>query len=85
MPVLSPALVSDVRAKIDAQYGPINSQLLSAEQSGIDQARQKLATAIAEAGLYVVANAQVNPGIPVATAGGPAAQTGATTAPGTLS
>ena len=33
---------------------------------------------------HIQTMAQVSPGIPVATAGGPAAQTGATTGPGTI-
>lgn len=50
---------------------------------------QKLAKAVA-AGVseaiipYIVANAVVAPGIPVATAGSPAAQTGATTGTGVI-
>lgn len=45
----------------------------------------ELWTAVANAIiLHFVANAQVLPGIPVATAGGPTAQTGATTGPGML-
>lgn len=32
----------------------------------------------------IKANAQVQPGIPVSTAGGPASQTGSTTGPGTI-
>lgn len=47
-----------------------------------DEANLKLATAIVN---YITANAEVTvqPGIAVATTGGPAAQTGATTSPGT--
>jgi hypothetical protein len=41
----------------------------------------KLATGIIG---YLIANAVVEPGIPVATAGSPSAQTGATTGPGTI-
>jgi hypothetical protein len=85
MTVIASTLISDIRSVIDAQYGPINPNLLPAESTGIDSARNQLAACIAEAGLYVVAHAQVNPGIPVSTAGSPTAQTGTTTAPGELS
>lgn len=45
----------------------------------------RLSTAIAAAvQQYLLTNVTVIPGIPVATAGGPAAQVGATTAPGKL-
>jgi hypothetical protein len=33
---------------------------------------------------HLIANTQVTPGIPVSTTGGPTAQTGATTGPGTV-
>lgn len=48
-------------------------------------AQKKLANALATAIDKYIKTAQVNPGIAVATAGSPTAQTGATTAPGTLS
>jgi hypothetical protein len=50
-------------------------------EAAISDLADKLATAIDA----FVKSAQVNPGIPVSTAGTAAAQTGATTAPGTLS
>ena len=43
---------------------------------------QKIATTIV---MHIQTQALVNPGIPVATAGSAAAQTGATTGPGTIS
>lgn len=46
---------------------------------------QQLANELADAIDTYIKTAQVNPGIPVATAGSPTAQTGATTGPGTLS
>lgn len=46
---------------------------------------QQLANELANAIDAYIKTAQVNPGIPVATAGSPTAQTGATTGPGTLS
>lgn len=46
---------------------------------------QQLANELADAIDTYIRTAQVNPGIPVATAGSPTAQTGATTGPGTLS
>lgn len=49
---------------------------------------QKLASAISDIAADIVdemhTNAQIAPGIPVATAGSPAAQTGATTGPGKI-
>ena len=52
---------------------------------GSDDAAAKVAEAIANrVDAYIkTATITVNPGIPVATAGSPAAQTGATTGPGT--
>lgn len=50
-----------------------------------DASRKKLAQKLATAIDKYIKTAQVNPGIAVATAGSPTAQTGATTAPGTLS
>lgn len=46
---------------------------------------QQLANDLANAIDAYIKTAQVNPGIPVATAGSSTAQTGATTGPGTLS
>lgn len=46
---------------------------------------QQLANELANAIDTYIKTAQVNPGIPVSTAGGPTAQTGATTGPGSLS
>lgn len=62
-------------AAITAAQGPAED---TAKQ---DAANLALATGIVN---FLLASAQVAPGIPVATAGGPTAQTGATTAPGTL-
>jgi hypothetical protein len=75
MPVVSGAIIADVLAKINSEF-PINSNLLPAEQTATTAARTKLATCIAEAGLYVVANAEVTT---VTTA----VQSGSSTAPGT--
>ena len=46
--------------------------------------RKRMAKDLAQAIDVYIRTAQVSPGIPVATAGTAAAQTGATTAPGTL-
>lgn len=46
---------------------------------------KQLANELANAIDTYIKTAQVNPGIPVSTAGGPTAQTGATTGPGSLS
>jgi hypothetical protein len=66
----------------------IKSKLLAdGDSAAVDNAAlTALCACIAEACVeHIVATAVVTvaPGIPVATAGGPAAQTGATTAPGT--
>jgi len=63
-------------AAITAEQGPATDTTIQ------NDANLKLATAIIN---YITANAEVNPGIPVSTTGGPTAQSGATTAPGTIS
>ena len=84
-----------VEAKIaSAMEAAIMSELSSAfagpdaPPDGADS-NKKLAAAVAKGVAKILAqtllaDAQVSPGIPVATAGSPAAQTGATTAPGKL-
>ena len=59
MPVIDAAIIADCRAMIDTQFGPINPDLLSAEIAAIDSYRTKLATCIAESGIYVRDNALV--------------------------
>ncbi len=66
---------SGLAAAITTAQGP-------AEDTSVqNDANMKLATGIIG---YLIANAVVEPGIPVATAGSPSAQTGATTGPGTI-
>jgi hypothetical protein len=59
----------------------LNSTSKADEKVGKQQLADGLATIIVSA----ITSATVNPGIPVATAGGPTAQTGTTVGPGTLS
>jgi hypothetical protein len=71
------ALVAEtLRAQLEADFKAI--------ALGDDDAAAKVAASIAtRVDAYIkTATVTVAPGIPVATAGGPAAQTGATTAPG---
>lgn len=60
-----------------AEYGGVSKEMWS-----------KIADAVSDIAMDIVeeitTNAQVVPGIPVATTGGPAAQTGATIAPGSI-
>jgi hypothetical protein len=86
MPVLNPALIQDVRSKLDAEFGPIPSNLLAAEKQTLEAFRQHMAVTIAQAAVHVRDNAVVNsnvtvvPGIAVQVA--VPAGTGATTSPG---
>jgi hypothetical protein len=86
MAIVNTALELACRAEIDAQYGPIPSNLQAAEIQSINDYRDKLAKAIAKSGKYVrdngVVNSTVAPGIHVTTVGSPTTQTGATDAPG---
>lgn len=64
MPIVDAAIILDVRAKIDAQFGPINTSLLPDEQTACDAGRTKMATCIAESGIYSRDHALVTvPGI----------------------
>lgn len=87
MPIVEPkiaktlqtALMSELKSAFAGPNAPDDSM----------DSHAKLAEAISKAVAKVIANlllteVQVAPGIPVATAGSPAAQTGATTAPGKL-
>jgi hypothetical protein len=86
MPVTLPGGKADVRAKMDALFGPIPANLQPSEVTALNQARDQLAETISQLGQYVKINATVNstvtPGIHVTTVGGPTTQTGATDAPG---
>lgn len=76
MSVVSGPLIAAIRAKMDAQFGPIPAGLQPAEISAIDAGRTKMATVIAEGTLYARDNAVV------AVTG---VQAGASSAPGTWS
>lgn len=73
-----------IRAAIDSNLGPVDSSLPSSQQAALNTARDNLAAAIEALGTYIKANMQVASGIAVSTTGSAAAQTGATTSPGTL-
>lgn len=73
------------RAEIDAQFGPIDTNLQPAEKTYIDAARDRIAFCIASAPVYVTSDGQVNPGIAVETTGTATEQTGETIAPGVIS
>lgn len=83
MPILYPAAVTQIRARIDAVFGPINSGLRPQDQAIIDDYRQRLAMSIAEAPIYTQVAAVVNPGQSVQV--NPSTGTGAVIAPGTIS
>ena len=72
-----PLIAASLEAQLLADFKSINL--------GSDDAAAKVASAIASrVDAYIkTATITVSPGIPVATAGSPAAQTGATTGPGT--
>jgi hypothetical protein len=79
---IKPGLKGDILNLLKA---PINDN----ETTQQDDFAEKLSEAISASGAsavqsYLQSNVKVSPGIAVATAGSPAAQTGATTAPGTL-
>ena len=70
-----------VKETLSAQLLALFTQMR--QETEVDD--KKFADGLADAIDTYIKTAQVNPGIPVATAGGPTAQTGATTGPGTLS
>lgn len=74
---LKASLISEINAAILSETGspPSTPNGISALAAGIANAHIP----------FLVANLQVNPGIAVATTGSAVAQTGATTAPGTVS
>lgn len=82
-------LKTDILAKLQAKF-PIPSGLLSAEQTALQQAQQKLADAIAEGSgtdivTEITGHAVVPTGIALSVTSGPGAgSTGATSAPGTV-
>lgn len=76
MPVLDPALIADVRAKLDEEFGAIDAGLQAGEQAAIDAGRTKMATVIAESAIFARANNLVNVTVP-------GVQAGSSTLPGT--
>lgn len=91
MPMNPSALKSKIKQTV---YNGLKAQFGSAAGKGkdytgvADEQWQKMAEAISGIAADIIAeiqnNAQVMPGIGVATAGSPAAQTGATTSPGQI-
>jgi hypothetical protein len=91
MPLIGPAIKSKFK---DTIYSGLKREFSAAagkgdQYSGVaDEFWLKLASAISDIAMDLVdemhQNAMVSPGIPVATAGSPVAQTGATTAPGKI-
>jgi hypothetical protein len=79
---LNPQQLADlIRSKTEQHLSGLDPRN-PGNASAIDAAQTlALAEAIVE---HIVASATVLPGIPVATAGSPSAQTGATTGPGTI-
>lgn len=68
MPIIDAAIIADVRAKIDSEFGPVDPALQPGEITLMEGYRDKLAACIAEAGIYVRDNA--TPIIVGVTAGG---------------
>lgn len=91
MPLIAPAIKSKFK---DTIYAGLKREFSAAAGKGdayaavADEFWLKLASAISDIAMDMVTelttNAMVAPGIPVATAGSPVAQTGATTAPGKI-
>jgi hypothetical protein len=69
------------KAILKAEIKAIMTDMRTREENADDEYADRLSTAIDT----FIKTAQVNAGIPVSTTGTAAAQTGATTAPGTLS
>lgn len=91
MPMNGAALKDKLKNTI---YNGLKSQFSGSASEGKDYPKiadeqwQKMAEAISGIAIDIISeiqtNAMVVPGIPVATAGSPAAQTGATTGPGSI-
>lgn len=69
-----------VKATLQAQLLQVFTEMRNEKEISDVKLAEKLASAIDT----YIRSAQVAPGIPVATAGSPTAQTGATTGPGSL-
>lgn len=69
-----------VKATLQAQLLQVFTEMRNEKEISDAKLAEKLASAIDT----YIRSAQVAPGIPVATAGSPTAQTGATTGPGSL-
>ncbi len=59
MPILEPAIINEIKTKLDQQFGPVNPDLQPGEISQLQSFRQKLATCIAQSGIHVRDNALV--------------------------
>jgi len=90
MPLIANAMKAKFKKSIEDGLARNFQQVSStAEYGGVSKEMwSKIADAISDIALDIVeeitTNAQVVPGIAVATTGGPAAQTGATIAPGSI-
>ncbi len=81
MPLNAQTLKTLIRSKTDQHLSGIDPR----DPNNADAMADATALAIAEAVVeHIKQAAQVAPGIPVATAGSPSAQTGSTTAPGVI-
>jgi hypothetical protein len=87
MPLVGPVLKQKLQARILSSLSREFKDEI-AKNPGAAASHAKLAAALSDIALDIVlelqTSAQVAPGIPVATAGSPAAQAGATTGPGVI-
>ncbi len=87
MPLVGPAIKQQAEAQLLTAFAREFKDVYAANP-GAAADHKKMAAAISDIILTIVTaiqtQAQVAPGIPVATAGSPAAQTGATVAPGMI-
>ena len=88
MPMIPAKLKQDIESALKAAFQTEFKDEIKANDQAT-KSHEKLAKAISSIAdvivLHITTNAQVTAGIPVATAGSPAAQTGVTTAPGLIS
>jgi hypothetical protein len=90
MPLQSAAMKAKFKKRIEASLARNFPEVgATAEYGGVSKEMwSRIADAISDVAMDIVdeiqTNAEVTPGIPVATAGSPAAHTGITTAPGKI-
>ena len=88
MPLVAAKMQKDMESRLQSAFSQVFQEEI-AKNPEAKKGHDKMAKAIAQIAIDIVTaittSAQVNPGIPVTTAGSPAAQSGATTAPGTIS